>query len=149
MGPIMKSDTARDLITFATLVRANISPLSNETTTLNLTKDITPQLQQLNTYSSGPSLLAEQNNSDVAEIDRSDVMPSSEGKKLILHPEHPTFVIVIGMLPKVMFWATVALLAKYSSGVYAALVRNVKDSKLWDSLADWLWNGVCDESIHE
>jgi hypothetical protein len=118
MEPVGESDTAGDRITFATPVEAVIPPLCSGNMTLKMTRNKISRLQQLKMSSSGPSLSVERN------TERIDVMPSVDEINRNLNPEHPTFVIVIGMLPKALSWATAALFVKYSSKVYDILVKN-------------------------
>lgn len=57
---------------------------------------------------------------DVAFVD-ADVVKSAESEWSVVHPEPPTFVTVISMLPKAIFWTAAAPVVKYSSKAYDAL----------------------------
>jgi hypothetical protein len=148
MEPVMESDTAGDLITFGTPVKAMISTCEKSTThpdqlphqvTSPLNSDIkelvdlspieavlvhlSPEdAEASSTPSSRLSRPFKQDEDSDADAEYSDTVSNLEDKQLILYPQHPTFVNVIGMLPEALFWATAAPIAKYSTKAYDALV---------------------------
>jgi hypothetical protein len=148
MEPVMESDTAGDLITFGTPVKAMISTSEKSTThpeklphqiTSPLNSDIkelvdlspidavlvhlAPEDEEApSTPSSRLFLPIEQDKNSDADTEYSDTVSNPEDKQIILYPQHPTFVNVIGMLPEALFWATAAPIATYSTRVYDALV---------------------------
>jgi hypothetical protein len=149
MEPVMECDTAGDLITFGTPAKAKIS-LSGRSTTYSdalpkrvvapsnldvknatdlspidaVLVDLAPEdAEAPSTPSSCLFLPIEQDEDSDADAEYSDTVSNPEDKQLILYPQHPTFVTVIGMLPKALFWATAAPIAKYSTKAYDALVN--------------------------
>jgi hypothetical protein len=150
MEPVMESNTAGDLITFGTPVKARIiisgggntpsDRLARQTvfpnTNTNTKKvaktspidDVLGELvpaTDVETLSNSPSrlsLLIEQDEDSDADAENSDAVSSPEDKQLMLYPQHPTFVTVIGMLPKALFWVAAAPIAKYSTKAYGVLV---------------------------
>jgi hypothetical protein len=73
-----------------------------------------------------PTLPIEQDEDHDADVEESeDSGPSDEKKQIIVYPRHPTFVTVIGMLPKAMFWATAASVTKYGSRAFDVLVERL------------------------
>jgi hypothetical protein len=149
MEPVMESDTAGDLITFGTPMKARISTSGGSSArsdqppqpvaSFNISdakkaaklSPSAPILEQIvgttsvKAHSSSPSRLSlpiEQNEDSDADAEYSDTASTSGDTQLILYPQHPTFVIVIGMLPAAFFWATAAPIAKYSTKAYDALI---------------------------
>jgi hypothetical protein len=156
MEPVMESDTAGDLITFGTPVKAIIS--TSEKSTIHperlphqVTSPSNSDIKELvdlspieavlvhlspkdaeppSTPSSRLSRPFKQDVDSGADAEYSDTVSNPEDKQLILYPQHPTFVTVIGMLPEALFWATAAPIAKYSTKAYDALVDKFAGSEL-------------------
>jgi hypothetical protein len=55
---------------------------------------------------------------------------SDDQKRLILYPQHPTFVNAIGMIPATMFWVTAAPIVKYTGIAVELLVDQLRDTFL-------------------
>jgi hypothetical protein len=67
----------------------------------------------------------EENDNEDADAENSGAVLNLNEKQLIFYPRHPTFVIVIGMLPEAIFWVTVAPVLQYSEKAYDALVERL------------------------
>jgi hypothetical protein len=160
MEPVMESDTAGDLITFGTPLKSNISTTAIGPTTPDIFAQRTPITTRLSLglgEGMGMSESVEDSSAgmhalpgktaasgtwspvghegDNEDTETLDVVPDEEDrgdqdKQMILYPQHPTFVNVIGMLPQTIFWVTVAPIAKYSTQAYEALVEKLKELKL-------------------
>jgi hypothetical protein len=130
MEPVMESDAAGDLITFSTSSKAHGALMTVRKA--NVALDTSPEAppQQLRVSIPHLSLPIEQDESDDADSEYSEAMNCSPEKQLIVYPQHPTFVTVIGLLPKTMFWAAAAPIAKYSIKAYNALVEKIGSLEL-------------------
>lgn len=131
---VMENDTAGDLITFATPTKSNISPdrssLGFKSFSYN-TRAQEMQSQCPATPSSRRlSLLTEQNEDVDADVETSDALPRTQEKEVVVREEDPTFVTVIGMLPKAMFWVAAAPVAKLSNMAYDAMVEKLTHLEL-------------------
>jgi hypothetical protein len=150
MESVMESSSAGDLITFGAPARARIPTSGGDitcsdkpsqraafpnTSTFGVTADTSPVaavLEKLvpiesagahSSLSSGLSLPIEQDEDSDANSEKSNTTSNPENKQLKFHPQHPTFVTIIGLLPKAFFWAAAAPVAKYSTQAYDALVN--------------------------
>lgn len=47
-------------------------------------------------------------------------------KQLILYPQHPSFVNVIGMIPATMFWMTAAPIVRYTNVAVETLIEKLR-----------------------
>jgi hypothetical protein len=159
MEPVMESHTAGDLITFGTPKKSNISTAAIGPTTPDVFAQRTSLTRRLSLglgENLGTFRIEENNNAKVHQNRRESQSQSiwspvkqddakagtdipdgvldeedlgDEHKQMILYPQHPTFVTVIGMLPQAMFWATAAPIAKYSGKAYEALVEKLSELK--------------------
>jgi hypothetical protein len=146
--PVMESTSAGDLIMCGTPVRTNDGwfkasvsgsprPSSRTWTSTTRQADLYPsdsetedwvKVQQPPTTPSPqkPTLPIEQDEDHDADVEESeDSGPGDERKQIILYPRHPTFVTVIGMLPKAMFWAAAAPVVKYGNMAFDVLVERL------------------------
>jgi hypothetical protein len=149
MEPVMESDTAGDLITFGTPVKAristpgreskrsfklsqpiastkpfNVKEAANSSSVPAMLENFSP-IKDAQELSSPPSRLSfpiEQDEDSDADAENSDTSSKAKYRQLVSYPQHPTFVTVIGMLPEAFFWATAAPIAKYSTRAYDALI---------------------------
>jgi hypothetical protein len=149
MEPVMESDTAGDLITFGTPMKARISTsgkssarsdqfpqpiaslhtsdlkeIEGSTSIFEVLENLSPikDAQALSILSSCLSLPIEQDKDSDADAENSDTSSHPGDEQLILYPQHPALVNIIGMLPEAFFWATAAPIAKYSIKAYDALI---------------------------
>ncbi|CAO2656520.1 Nn.00g053230.m01.CDS01 [Neocucurbitaria sp. VM-36] len=143
MEPVMDSDSAGDLITSGTPVKPqgsqSFASLSLDQFQLRSTspresfRSIPEPMQQTkdvlddkpdnrsekSAITSSQSPPAESRN---PVLGHADTVSDQEQKQLILYPQQPAFITVIGMLPRTIMWATAAAIAMYSSKAYNALV---------------------------
>jgi hypothetical protein len=159
MEPVMENHAAGDLITFGTPKKSNIPTTAIGPTTPDVFAQRTSFTRRLSLgfgEDLGTFRVEENSNAGVhqnqpenqpqsiwspvkqddaeaetiisdAVLEEEDV--GDEHKQMILYPQHPTFVNVIGMLPQAMFWATAAPIAKYSGKAYEALVGKLSELK--------------------
>lgn len=154
MEPVMENDFGADLITLGTPVKSGIFKTGTTPVLPGLseraadgTEDSNDEMSDLvadpeagaigllvDTRSSSPqaahmtySLFREHASDSDADINCSDDMSEPGDRQLILAPEYPTFVKVIGMLPAAMFWQVAAPIANYSNKAYDALVDKLHD----------------------
>jgi hypothetical protein len=80
------------------------------------------RMQPSETSPSTAPLLVEQGGIDDADVGTADTASGTEDKQLLVH-EPPTFVTVVGMIPRALFWTAAAPVAKYSHMAYEALVE--------------------------
>ena len=154
--PVMENSSAGDLITCSTPVRTTdrcplggraSEPNTPSTTGLRLPEAWTGSSRQPDMYPSDsemddaqpppmtPSpqkhtLPIEQDEDQDADVEESDSVPGNEAKQLILYPQHPTFVTVIGMLPAAMFWAAAAPAIKYGNRAFDVLLERLTGLKV-------------------
>lgn len=72
----------------------------------------------------------DENSDTVAKAEDLDAASNPDQKQMILYPQHPTFVTVIGMLPATMFWVTLVPIAKYSSKAFDIIVEKMTGLKM-------------------
>jgi hypothetical protein len=126
MDPVMASDAAGDLIMFSTPVKiTDGAPMAVLQVHAALTNSPEAYPQQLQASSACLSLHVEQDDSDDADSKCTDATSCPPERQLMVYPQHPTCVTVIGLLPKILFWVVAAPIVKYSSRAYDALVESV------------------------
>ena len=150
MEPVMESDAAGDLITFGTLVKSDITTVSNapsivmqrneSTGTYDFLVqdiDVSRTFKAAETRPQPPATPSirhshpiEQNEEDIADAETLDAAPNAVQRQLIICPLDPTFVTVIGMLPRAMFWVAAAPVAKFSNKAYDTVVEKFTQMEL-------------------
>jgi hypothetical protein len=126
MEPVMESDTNGDLITFSTPIKTTVgAPMVVHQVNAALDRSPEASPQQLQAPPPRLSLPIGQGESGDADSESAGAMNCSLEQQLTAYPQHPTFVTVIGLLPKTMFWVVAAPIAKYSNKAYDAMVERV------------------------
>jgi hypothetical protein len=72
----------------------------------------------------------EQDRENGAGVEESNTTSVSTQQQLSVFPRRPTFITVIGMLPAVMFWATIAQVVDCSSKVFDVLIERLTGLKV-------------------
>jgi hypothetical protein len=127
MEPVVESVETEDLISFESPVKRAAETLrtvpefdmESGSSTLPHFSVPDPEMQ----HSSRMSLPVEQDEESDADVETSDTAAPNEEKQLIVYPQGPTFVTVIGMLPKAMFWAAAAPVARLGTSAYDLLIE--------------------------
>ncbi|KAF1842791.1 uncharacterized protein K460DRAFT_340230 [Cucurbitaria berberidis CBS 394.84] len=78
------------------------------------------------------SSIREQDKDNDADTEDSDYVSRTVQKEnqLVQISQHPTFILVVEMLPGAMFWATAAQIVKYSNGAFDMLVEKLTGLKV-------------------
>jgi hypothetical protein len=120
----MESDTAGDI--FSTPTKTTVgAPMGVHQANAALDKSPEASPQQLQASPPRLSLGIEQDESDDTDTEYSGAMNCSLKQQLVVSPQHPTFVTVVGLLPKTIFWVMAAPIAKYSNKAYGAMFERV------------------------
>ena len=125
MEPERESKDAENLITLDSPVKTQALPdrssLGYKSFGYNTLGEV--KRQQFMTSSRRLSLPLEQDEEDDADAEKSCEVSEAEENQPVTQPEDPTFVTVIGMLPKAMFWVAAAPVARLSNMAYYAVVK--------------------------
>jgi hypothetical protein len=127
MEPVGESEGVEDLISFESPVKRaadalrTVPEFDTESRLSTLPHFSMPDLELQ--HPSRMSLPVEQDEESDADVETSDTAAPNEEKQLIVYPQDPTFVTVIGILPKAMFWAAAAPVARLGSSAYDMLIE--------------------------
>ncbi|KAF2028134.1 hypothetical protein EK21DRAFT_114189 [Setomelanomma holmii] len=140
MEPVMESATAGDLITLGTPPKSRDPslpglestmllgpcPMPRESGEENLVEQVAslsgPSIKPMSQSTLHPSLV-EQNEDDDADAEASDAVSAANQRQAIDRPKHPTFVTIVELLPKAMFWVAAAPIARLGNKAYDTIVE--------------------------